>query len=136
MIGLGVAELTERAPSAAAPGWQISSNARACEATPLGKCRRDFRPETAQVFAPTGQAYLQQYLEGKRYRLAAGTHTVPQNVWFNVEIVQQGATATVRVNGKPTIQNVPVGDFAAGAFGVVSHWSKGRFDDLAIQEAP
>ena len=88
------------------------------------------------VFAPTGQAYLQQYLEGKRYRLATGTHNVPQNIWFDVEIVQQGATATVRVNGKPTIQNVPVGDFAAGGFGVVSHWSKGRFDNLATQEAP
>jgi hypothetical protein len=33
------------------------------------------------------------------------------------------------------IQNVPVGDFAAGAFGVVSHWSKGRFGNLATQEA-
>jgi hypothetical protein len=88
------------------------------------------------VFAPTGQAYLNQYLEGTRYRLATGTHTVPANVWFDVEIVQKGPTASVTINGKPAFQSVQVGDFATGAFGAVGHWSKARFDNLSIQEAP
>jgi hypothetical protein len=88
------------------------------------------------VFAPTGQAYLQQYLDGKRYRLATGTHAVPRNVWFNVEVLQKGSATTVSINGTPLFRNVQLGDFAGGAFGVVSHWSKARFDNLSIQEAP
>jgi hypothetical protein len=88
------------------------------------------------VFAPTGQAYLNLTMEGTRYRLATGTHTVPRNVWFDVEIVRKGTTATVTVNGKPTFQNVQVGQLGEGFFGAVSHWSKARFDNLATQEAP
>lgn len=88
------------------------------------------------VFAPTGQAYLNLTMEGTRYRLATGTHTVPRNVWFDVEVIRKGTTATVNVNGKPTFQNVEVGQLGEGFFGAVSHWSKARFDNLATQEAP
>jgi hypothetical protein len=88
------------------------------------------------VFAPTGQAYLNLTMEGTRYRLATGTHTVPRNVAFDVEILRQGTTATVTVNGKPTFQNVQVGQLDSGFFGAVSHWAKSRFDNLATKEAP
>lgn len=86
------------------------------------------------VFAPTGQAYLNLNIEGTRYRLATGTHTVPRNVFFDVEILRRGTTATVTVNGKPTFQNVQVGQLSGGYLGIVSHWSKGRFDNLATKE--
>ena len=88
------------------------------------------------VFAPTGQAYLNLTIEGTRYRLATGTHTVPRNVFFDVEILRKGTTATVTVNGKPLFQNVQVGQLGGGFLGVVSHWSKGRFDNLATKEVP
>jgi hypothetical protein len=86
------------------------------------------------VFAPTGQAYLNLTMEGTRYRLATGTHTVPRNVAFDVEVIRKGTTATVTVNGKPTFQNVQVGQLGGGALGVVSHWAKGRFDNLVAKE--
>jgi hypothetical protein len=86
------------------------------------------------VFSPTGQAYLNLTMEGTRYRLATGAHTVPRNVAFDVEIVRKGTTATVSVNGKPTFQNVQVGQLGGGSLGVVSHWAKGRFDNLATKE--
>jgi hypothetical protein len=86
------------------------------------------------VFAPTGQAYLNLTMEGTRYRLATGSHTVPRNVAFDVEVIRKGTTATVTVNGKPTFQNVQVGQLGFGALGVVSHWAKGRFDNLATKE--
>ena len=88
------------------------------------------------VFSPTGQAYLNLTMEGTRYRLATGTHTVPRNVGFDVEILRKGTTATVTVNGKPTFQNVQVGQLGGGLLGVVSHWAKGRFDNLSTKEAP
>lgn len=86
------------------------------------------------VFSPTGQAYLNLTMEGTRYRLATGSHTVPRNVAFDVEIIRKGTTATVTVNGKPTFQNVQVGQLGGGMLGVVSHWAKGRFDNLATKE--
>jgi hypothetical protein len=88
------------------------------------------------VFSPTGQAYLNLTMEGTRYRLATGTHTVPRNVAFDVEILRKGSTATVTVNGKPTFQNVQVGQLDGGFLGVVSHWSKSHTDNLATKEAP
>ena len=88
------------------------------------------------VFSPTGQAYLNLTMEGTRYRLATGTHTVPRNVGFDVEILRKGTTATVTVNGKPTFQNVQVGQLGGGLLGVVSHWAKGRFDNLSTKEVP
>jgi hypothetical protein len=86
------------------------------------------------VFAQTGQAYLNLYMEGTRYRLATGTHNVPRNVWFNVEVIRRGPTATVRLNGSPLFQNVPVGQLPDASFGVVSHFSLGHFDNLTLRE--
>jgi hypothetical protein len=40
----------------------------------------------------------------------------------------KGTTATVTVNGKPTFQNVQVGQLGGGLLGVVNHWAKGRFE--------
>lgn len=73
------------------------------------------------------------YIEGTRYRLATGTHAVPRNVWFDAEIIRKGTTATVRVNGTPVIQNVQAGHLGAGGLGVVTHWSKGRFDNISTK---
>jgi hypothetical protein len=88
------------------------------------------------VFAPTGQAYLNLVMEGTKYTLATATHTVPRNVWFGVALLRKGTTATVMLNGKPIFQNVQVGQLGGGALGVVSHWSKARFDNLATKEVP
>ncbi len=86
------------------------------------------------VFSPTGQAYLNLVIEGTRYRLASGAHAVPKNVAFDVEIIRKGTTATVIVNGKPMFQNVQVGQLGGGVLGVVSHWAKGRWDNLVTKE--
>jgi hypothetical protein len=88
------------------------------------------------VFAPTGQAYLNLVMEGTKYPLATATHTVPRNVWFNVELLRKGTSATVTLNGKPIFQNVQVGQLGGGALGVVSHWAKARFDNLATKQVP
>jgi hypothetical protein len=86
------------------------------------------------VFAPTGQAYLDLHMEETRYRLATGTHNVARNVWFDVEVIRRGTTATVRLNGSPLFRNVQISQLPVGSFGVVCHFSLCHFDNLALRE--
>lgn len=87
------------------------------------------------VFAPTGQAFINKVLNGERYRVAMGSHSVPSNVWFNVEVLRQGLNTTVKVNGKTVFDRVRQGELPFGDVGVVSHWSKARFDNLTVGDA-
>lgn len=88
------------------------------------------------VFAPTGQAFINKVLNGARYRVATGTHSVPSNTWFDVELLRQGVNTTVKVNGATVFDRVPQGELPAGDLGVVSHWSRARFDNLTVTDAP
>jgi hypothetical protein len=82
------------------------------------------------VFSPTGQAYLRKYIHGARYTVATASHNVPRNVWFDVELLRDGINTTVKVNGTTIFSNVLQGELTDGIVGVVTHWSRGRFDDL------
>jgi hypothetical protein len=98
------------------------------------------------VFAPTGQAYLNKFIQGQLTQVAAATHgALGSNVWFRVELARRGRFATVQVNGQPVFQNVPAAQLdnplntrvvpaAMGIVGVISHWAPGRFDDLRLEE--
>jgi hypothetical protein len=88
------------------------------------------------VFAPTGQAFVNKVLNGARYRVASGTHSVPSNVWFDVEVRRQGVNTTVKVNGNTVFDRIPQGELPFGDVGVVSHWSRARFDNLSVSDAP
>jgi hypothetical protein len=91
------------------------------------------------VFAPTGQAYLNKFIQGSLTQVATATHSaLGSNVWFNVELVRRGPFATVKVNDQTVFQNVPAAQLDnslnSGRVGLISHWSPGRFDDLRIEE--
>lgn len=86
------------------------------------------------VFSPTGIARLNKVIQGTRYLVASATHAVPRNVFFNVEVVRSGVGTTVLLNGNPIFDNVAQGELGAGDVGVVTHWSRGRFDDLNVGE--
>lgn len=86
------------------------------------------------VFARTGQAYLNLHMEGTLYLLASGTHNISGNVWFDVEVIRRGTTATVRLNGATLFQNVQIGQLPNGSFGVVSRFTLGHFDNLQWRE--
>jgi hypothetical protein len=58
---------------------------------------------------------------------------VPRNTWFDVEILRRGTTTTVKVNGAAIFDRVAQGKLGLGAAGVVTHWSKGKFDNLIIR---
>jgi hypothetical protein len=89
------------------------------------------------VFAPTGQAYLNKFIQGQLTQVAAGTHTaLGSNVWFNVELVRRGPHSTVKVNNRIVFENVPTAqlDGISSGLGLISHWAPARFDDLQLQD--
>ncbi len=90
------------------------------------------------VFAPTGQAYLNKFVQGQLTPVATATHAaLGRNVWFNVELARRGPNATVKVNNQVVFENVPAAQldniFDGGRIGLISHWAPGRFDDLRIE---
>jgi hypothetical protein len=88
------------------------------------------------VFSPTGLAFLNKVLNGMRQRVATGTHSVPRNVWFDVEVLRQGLNTTVKVNGATVFNKVPQSELSFGDVGVVIHWAKAWFDNLSVADAP
>jgi hypothetical protein len=88
------------------------------------------------VLSPTGRLELRKFIHGVRYVVARGTHSVPRNVWFNLEVIRNDIYTTVKVNGSTRIQNVAQGELPGGSAGAVTHWSKGRFDDLSVVAHP
>lgn len=88
------------------------------------------------VLSPTGRLEIRKFIHGVRYVVARGTHSVPRNTWFNLEVIRNGINTTVKVNGNTLIQNVRQGELPAGSAGAVTHWSNGRFDDLSVVQHP
>jgi hypothetical protein len=99
------------------------------------------------VFAPTGQAYLNKFIQGQLTQVATATHSaLGSNVWFTAELARRGPNATVKVNNQIVFANVPTAQLDrtnnefgltfGGRIGVISHWAPGRFDNLRIEGLP
>lgn len=86
------------------------------------------------VFSPTGNVQMNKFIEGVRYPVASGTYNVPRNTFFDVQVIRSGISTTVKVNGSPVIENVPQGDLRGGSIGMITHWARGRFDDVTVTE--
>jgi hypothetical protein len=88
------------------------------------------------VFSPTGQAHLRIVEQGVPRTLETRTYQGGgQNTWFDVELAyrrpERGpSSGYVKVNGR-----VVFGDSASGIFrGFVTHWTRGRFDDVRASQ--
>ena len=91
------------------------------------------------LFAPTGQAYFNKFIQGQLTQVATATHSaLGSNVWFTVTLARRGTFATVKVNGQTVFQNIPAAQLDnsinSGRIGVISHWARARFDDLRIDQ--
>lgn len=84
------------------------------------------------VFSPTGNGFLNKFIQGVRYNVETFSHNVPSNTWFDVQLFRSGINTTVKVNGATVISDVPQGELRGGRIGVVTHWAKARFDDLSV----
>jgi hypothetical protein len=99
------------------------------------------------VFAPTGRAYINKFIQGQLQQVATATHSaLGRNIWFDVELARRGPNATVKVNNQIVFANVPTaqldrtnsegGSTFSGRLGLISHWAPGRFDNLRIEYLP
>jgi hypothetical protein len=91
------------------------------------------------LFAPTGEAYLNKFIQGQLTQVAKATHpALGRNVWFTVQLARRGTFATVKVNGQTVFQNVAAAQLDnsrnSGRIGLVTHWARAAFDDLRIEQ--
>jgi probable HAF family extracellular repeat protein len=87
------------------------------------------------VFSPTGQARLNQVVNGVRTTIASASYLGGgPNRWFEVEAAHNGvepefnAVGYIKVNGVPIFAVAP--NLFEGAPALISHWSPARFDDV------
>lgn len=87
------------------------------------------------VFTPTGTAELQKFVQGVRTTIKVAPFNVPSNVWFDVVLERSGMLTSVSVAGQGTLfQDVPQAQLPPGSIGVITHWTRARFDDLSLVE--
>lgn len=85
------------------------------------------------VFSSTA-VRLRKFIEGVRYTILSVPHNIPVNTPFNVQVIRNGIRTTVKVNGATVINGAIQGQLGGGRVGVVSHWTKGHYDNLSLTE--
>jgi hypothetical protein len=88
------------------------------------------------VFSSTGIVQVNKFIEGVRTTVATATHNVPRNTWFNVRVRGDDGLIEISVNGVALIRNLPQRELKGGSMGVITHWAKGRFDDVSLTSSP
>jgi hypothetical protein len=69
---------------------------------------------------------------------AAGSSSisVPRNTWFDVVVQSIDHHTFISVNDVALVQDLAKGELGAGSIGVITHWSKGRFDNVVLTSLP
>jgi hypothetical protein len=86
------------------------------------------------VFSSTGIAQLNKVIQGVRYPVRTRTHTIPRNTFFDVDVIRRGITTSVNLNGMQLFFAESQGDLRGGSIGVITHWARGRFDNITLVE--
>jgi hypothetical protein len=85
------------------------------------------------VFSPTGTAQINKFIQGVRYPVVSRSHNIPRNTWFDVQVIRTGIFTDVRVNGATFLQQVRQGELRGGSIGAITHWTRGRFDNVSLR---
>jgi hypothetical protein len=83
------------------------------------------------TFSPTGVVQLNKFIQGILYPVRTASYPIPGKAFFTVELFRYGAGTTIKVNGVTVVDLVFQGEMGSGV-GVVSHWTKGHFDDVKV----
>jgi hypothetical protein len=88
------------------------------------------------VFSPTGVVQLNKFIQGQRRTVSTGTYNVPRNTWFDVQLTDVDRLIELKVNGVAVMLPFPTPgiELRGGKIGVVTHWAKGRFDNVSLTE--
>jgi len=87
------------------------------------------------VFSSTG-VQLNKVFEGVRTAVATSTHSIPRNTWFNAQVARTGNQTDIKINGITVILNVQQSELRSGTVGVITHWTKGHFDNVSLTDRP
>ncbi|HKS58230.1 MAG TPA: hypothetical protein VJS12_23240, partial [Steroidobacteraceae bacterium] len=85
------------------------------------------------TFSPTGVVQMNKFVQGVLYPVRTASYPPPGKAFFDVQLIRQGVGTTIKVNGATVVELEPQGRMGGGV-GVVSHWTKGHFDDVKITE--
>jgi hypothetical protein len=86
------------------------------------------------VFNSTGTAQLRTVRNGMFTIVATASYLQGgKGVWFVVEVTRRGnELTTIHVNGLPVFNDVPQRELPDGRVGLITHWSKARFNRLSV----
>ena len=106
-----------------------------------GKSFTFFNPATRHwqqtwVDATAQPLMFEGNFEGVRTAVATSTHSIPRNTWFNAQVARTGNQTDIKINGITVILNVQQSELRSGTVGVITHWTKGHFDNVSLTDRP
>ena len=85
------------------------------------------------VFSPTGIMQLNKFIQGVRYPVATRTHNIPRNTWFDVQVIRTDIHTDGQAQWRhASCRLLPQGELRGGNIGVITHWARGRFDNVSL----
>lgn len=93
-------------------------------------------PEYYEVVFSSTSVTVNKVLEGVRIPQGFANFDVPRNTWFDVQVASIDHATFISINDFAVIQAVGQSELKGGSFGVITHWSKGRFDDVTLTSLP
>lgn len=86
------------------------------------------------LFTPSGQIQVNKHVQGTVVRQATGTHSIPVDTWFDVELRCIGNKTRIDVNGVNRLGGILQGQLREGRIGVITRETRGQFDNVSWRE--
>lgn len=88
------------------------------------------------LFSAAGQLQLNSVIGGVVTPVASGSFSSPGvRNWTHIRLVHSNETTSVRIDGKPIIENVRQDGLPDGQVGLLAHRTSAQFDDFSVLSA-
>jgi hypothetical protein len=84
------------------------------------------------AFTGTGVMEVHKVINGVDRPFGSVQLSLPRNTFFDVEIHRAGIWGRVKVNGTEVFPSLFLGALNGGSVGVITHFAKGRFDNVTL----
>jgi hypothetical protein len=85
------------------------------------------------VFSPAGTASLRRVANGVTAAVASAPYVGgAPGVWFDVEVVWDDGSTSVRVNGIAVLNSIAQPEYTTAAVGLITHNTPAKFDNVSI----
>lgn len=79
---------------------------------------------------------LNKVFQGVLTPVATATHSIPRNTWFNVQVIRNFDSTSIKINGVYVIQFAQQPELKSATVGVITHWTRGHFDNVTLTDNP